>query len=86
MEELLRDDRRPEARLGERDALPGLVRAAALEVPPHRRDVEHGDLLAVEHPDAPFPIPERHQLRHAVSSLMPPRRPASRRARTPPPS
>ena len=51
VEELLRDDRCAQARVGERDALARDVRAAALEVPPHGRDVEDGDLLAVEHPD-----------------------------------
>ena len=65
VEELLGDDRRPEPRLGERDALAGLVGAAPLEVPAHRRDVEDGDLLAFEHADPTVSFAERHKL-HAV--------------------
>ena len=68
VEELLRDDRRPQPRLGERDALAGLVGATALEVLPHRRHVEHGDLLAVEHPDPARSLTERHEL-HALTVL-----------------
>ena len=61
VEELLRDDRRAQPGLGDRDPLTGLVRPAALEVPAHRRDVEDGDLVAVEHADAPF-LPEADEL------------------------
>ena len=43
------------------DALAGLVRPAALEVLAHRRDVEHGDLVAVEDADAPV-LAERDEL------------------------
>src|SRR3990170_2568238 len=54
VEELLRDDRRAEARLGERHTLARLVGAAALKVGAHGRDVEDGDLLAVKHAYARF--------------------------------
>ena len=43
-------------------ALAGLVGAAALEVLAHRRHVEDGDLLAVEHADPALALAERHQL------------------------
>ena len=68
VEELLRDDRRAQPRLGERNPLAGLVGATALEVLPHRRHVENGDLLALEHPDPPYSLTERDQL-HALSIL-----------------
>ena len=51
VEELLRDDRRAQRRVGERRALGRVVRAAALEVLAHRRDVEAHDLVAVDAPD-----------------------------------
>ena len=51
VEELLRHDRRAQLRLRQRDALAGLVRAAALEPLAHRRHVEHDDLLAVDPAD-----------------------------------
>jgi hypothetical protein len=54
VEELLRHDRRAQPRVRERHTLTRLVRAAALEPLPHRRHVEHDDLLAVEPADAPL--------------------------------
>ena len=48
VEELLRDDRRAQLRVLERDALAGLVRAAVLEELAHRRRVEDDDLLPIE--------------------------------------
>ena len=62
VEELLRHDGRAEPRLGERHPLAGLVRAAPLEPLAHRRDVEHRDLLAVEHAHPPRCFAERHKL------------------------
>ena len=76
VEELLRDDRRPQPRLGERDPLAGLVGTAALEVLAHGRDVEDGDLVAVEHADARL-LAERDEL-HAGASA---RALAARRSR-----
>ena len=67
VEELLRDDRRAQARVGERDALARDVCAAALEVPAHRRHVEDGDLLAVQHPHPPLSVAERDELHRASS-------------------
>ena len=61
VEELLRDDRRAQARLRERHALAGLVCPAPLEVLAHRRDVEDGDLVAVEDAHASF-VAERDEL------------------------
>ena len=66
VEELLRDDRRAELRLRERDPLAGLVRAAPLEQLAHRRDVEHRDLVAVEDADS-LVVAERDEL-HAGAS------------------
>ena len=68
VEELLRDDRRAQARVGERHPLTGLGGAAALEVLAHRRDVEDRDLVALEHADPPCSFAERDQL-HAFSIL-----------------
>ncbi len=51
VEELLRDDRRPQPRVRERHALAGVVGAATLEVLAHRRDVEAYHLVAVDPPD-----------------------------------
>ena len=55
-----------QARVGERDALTRLVRAAALEVLAHRRDVEDGDLIASEHPDSAVALAESDEL-HACA-------------------
>ena len=51
VEELLRDDRRLELRVGERRAPVALVRAAELEVLAHRVHVELDDLVAVDAAD-----------------------------------
>ena len=51
VEELLRDDRRAQARVGESRPLGGLVGAAALEVRAHVGHVEADDLVAVDAPD-----------------------------------
>ncbi len=51
VEELLRDDRRAQRRVLERDALARVVGTAFLEELAHGRNVEHGDLVTVEHPD-----------------------------------
>ena len=51
VEELLRDDRRAQPRVGERRPLAGVVGAAALEVRAHVGDVEADDLLAVDAAD-----------------------------------
>ena len=48
VEELLRHDRRTQARLRERRTLAGVVGAAPLEVRAHVRHVEADDLLAVD--------------------------------------
>ena len=55
--------------LGERHTLARLVGTAALEPLAHRRDVEHGDLLALEHADPSRSLSERHQL-HAAHRLL----------------
>ena len=66
VEELLRDDRRPQPRALERNALAGLVRAGALEVLPHRRHVEDGDLVALDAAHAP--LGEGYEPSHASTS------------------
>ena len=48
------------------NALAGLVRAAALEVLPHRRHVEDGDLVALDASDAP--LVEGHEPSQASTS------------------
>ena len=53
VEELLRDDRRLERRVGERRVLERVGCAALLEVGAHVRDVEPDDLLAVDPADLP---------------------------------
>src|SRR2546423_1084738 len=56
VEELLRDDGSAQARPRERDALAGIVGAAALEVLAHRRHVEPHDLLALGPPHLPVVV------------------------------
>ena len=70
VEELLRDDRRAERRVGERRPLARVVGAAALEVLAHRRHVEPHDLVAVDPPDLAVVVrDELHRVRnHARTS------------------
>ena len=76
VEELLRDDRRAEHRVLERDALAGLVRAAVLEELAHRGRVEDDDLLPIEVSDL-LAVAEGDEL-HAGASA---RRRAARSSR-----
>ncbi len=65
VEELLRHDRRTQLRVGKRDPLARVVRATALEVLAHRRDVEPDDLVAVDPPDLAVVV--RDELHRACS-------------------
>jgi hypothetical protein len=62
VEELLRDDRRPQLAALERHALAGLGGAAALEPLAHRRHVEDDDLVALDAADPA--LVERHEPSH----------------------
>ena len=67
VEELLGHDGSSKARAGERDTLAGLLGAAALEVLARARDIEYGDLLAVDNPDTPL-VAKGDELHAAASA------------------